>query len=396
MSSLPEDLNARLATLRSEGLYRELRRIDSPPGPRLQHAGRELLNFSGNDYLGLAQHPALIAATARGAQDWGAGATASRLVCGSLGAHHELEETIAEWKGVPACLSFSSGYSAALGVIPALVGRGDLVVVDRLVHACCLDAARLSGAQLRVYPHNDLDTLDQVLRRARRDGRSSARRVLVVTESIFSMEGDRAPLRELVELKDRHGAWLMLDEAHATGVVGPTGAGCAELDGLTQRIEVQMGTLGKALGCAGGYLTGDRVLIEYLVNRARSFIFSTAPPPAVAVAATESIGLVRGPEGIRRRALLWERIQTLASALHRTAGKDLAPASAILPWLVGPEALAIQYADRLRQAGCYVPAIRFPTVARGAARLRFTVSAAHSATDLAHLGTALRSLGEPP
>lgn len=394
MPGFNDDLAARLAEWRDAGLLRELRRIEGIAGTRIRIAGRELLNFSSNDYLGLRDHayPAEMAAEAL--RDWGTGSGASRLVCGSLEPHHQLEEGLAAWKGTPAAVAFSSGFAAAMGTIPALVGPDDVVVIDRLVHACCIDGAKLSGAQLRVYRHNDLDDLGRILKWA--DGLARARRprVLVVTESVFSMDGDRSPLRELVELKERHGAWLMLDEAHATGLIGPSRAGLAEAEGLVGRIEVQMGTLGKALGCEGGYIAGSTTLRDFLVNRARTFVFSTAPSPAMAAAATAAVELVGGPEGAKRAAVAWERARSLA-ALPGIGIPGQAPASAIIPWIVGSEAQAMGRAAALRDAGVFVPAIRFPTVARGAARLRFTVSAAHTPDDIARLAKALRGLPDP-
>ena len=232
MDDFNGELSRRLAALREQGLYRELRRVDSPQSPHIQIQGRTLLNFSSNDYLGLAAEPVLKRAAIEAIEQYGAGAGASRLICGSLAPHHELDETLAAFKGVEAALSFSSGYAAALGVICALLGRDDVIILDKLVHACIVDAARLSGAKLRVFAHNDLNELEDRLKWAAKTVRSPQstvlsprRRVLVVTESVFSMDGDLAPLRELVELKERYGAWLMVDEAHATGLYGRTGVG---------------------------------------------------------------------------------------------------------------------------------------------------------------------------
>lgn len=375
MNRFEDTLAEGLRGLEAAGLRRELRPAP-PPGT--------VRNFASNDYLGLAAHPALAEAAARAAQDFGAGSTAARLVCGSLPPHHALETALAAWKRTEAALSFGSGYAAALGAIPALAGRGDFVVLDRLAHGCCVDAARLSGAALRVFRHNDVADLDRLLARLRRD--HAAARVLVVTESVFSMDGDRAPLAELLEVKDRHGAWLLLDEAHAVGVFGATGAGLAEELGLGGRIEVQMGTLGKAVGAAGGYLAGARVLVDHLVNHARSFLFSTAPPPAVAAAAAAGVALIRSADGAARRARLRENIRALRAALRRP--EDPA-ASAIVPWLVGDAHAAVALARGLREQGLFAPAIRYPTVKRGAARLRFAASAAHTAEDYAALAAAL-------
>ena len=319
MNPFDQKLTKQFDDLRAQGLYRELRRVDSPQAPRIVVDGKPLLNLSSNDYLGLANHPALVEAAKKALDDFGAGSGASRLICGSLAVHHELESALAEFKGTEAALSFSTGYAAALGTIGALLGKEDVIIIDKLVHACVVDAARLCGAKLRVFAHNDPDDLEKKLKWAdseRAAGVSPAessgkmpearsRRILIVTESVFSMDGDLAPLREIVELKDKYGAWLMLDEAHATGLFGEHRRGLAEACELASRVEIQMGTLGKALGAAGGYICGSRPLIDTLINRTRSFIFSTAPVPAAAAAATAAIRLVQSAEGEGRRARLW-------------------------------------------------------------------------------------------
>src|SRR5256886_3771479 len=305
MNEFEQELAERLATLREQGLHRELRRINSPQLPHTQVEGKTLLNFSSNDYLGLANDPVLKEAAVKGIERYGAGSGASRLVCGSLAPHHELEQAVAAFKGAEAALTFTSGYAAAGGTIGALLDAHDVIVIDKRVHACIVDAARLCGAELRIFAHNDLDALAKILRWAdrRNSGLSGKRRprTLIVTESVFSMDGDFALLRDLVELKEKHGAWLMVDEAHATGLYGEKRRGLAEEFGVAGQIEVQMGTLGKALGSAGGYICGSRVLIDYLVNRARTFIFSTAPVPAAAAAATAAIHLVQSGESQTRR-----------------------------------------------------------------------------------------------
>ncbi len=395
-SDLNNDLCDRLNSLREQGLYRELRRINSPQLPHTQVDGRTLLNFSSNDYLGLANDPVLKEAAIKGIERYGAGSGASRLVCGSLAPHHELEQAIAAFKGAEAALAFSSGYVSAVGTICALLDAHDVIVIDKRVHACIVDGARLCGAGLRVFAHNDLDHLAKVLRWAdrRNSGLSGKRRprTLIVTESVFSMDGDFALLRDLVELKEKHGAWLMVDEAHATGLYGEKRRGLAEEFGVADRIEVQMGTLGKALGSAGGYICGSRTLIDYLVNRARSFIFSTAPVPAAAAAATAAVQLVQSDEGELRRNQLWARVDQVKNGLI-AAGFVLPPVrSAIIPLVVGDEAKAVEVAAALREQGVLIPAIRYPTVARGQARLRLTVSAAHSAADAGQLVAVLATL----
>jgi 8-amino-7-oxononanoate synthase len=385
-----DELLRRLADLESAGLRRELRELTSPAGVTTMWRGRALHNFSGNDYLGLATHGALVEAAQRAARDFGAGSGASRLICGSLAVHHALEDRIAEWKRTPAALAFSTGYAAALGAITALVGNGDIVIVDKLVHACCVDAARLSGARLRVFAHNDLAELEAILQWAatHRNGGQ----VLIVTESVFSMDGDTAPLRELVELKDRFGAWLMVDEAHAAGVLGPQGGGLIAAAGLRNRVEVHMGTLGKAIGAAGGFIAGSRPLIDLLIHRARSFIFSTAPVPAAAGAALAGVEIARSAEGDALRACLQNRITELCDAAPIVRPGAGPGRPAILPLLLGPEDAAVRAATLLRDAGFLVPAIRYPTVARGAARLRITLSAAHSPGAVQEFAAALGRL----
>ena len=411
MASLTDELNARLAALRQQGLYRELRRVDSPQSTRLRLAGQSLLNFSSNDYLGLANHPALRAAAVQAVERYGVGSGASRLVCGSLAPFHELEEALAAFKGAEAALTFATGYAAATGTISALLGRGDIIILDKLVHACIVDAARASGATLRIFDHNDLNDLASILQWAdtKRAATVDAKpHILVVTESIFSMDGDAAPLRDIVALKEKHGAWLMVDEAHGTGLYGPRQRGLAEELGVSDRIEIQMGTLGKALGASGGFICGSRALVDYLVNRARSFIFSTAPLPSVAAAATAALQLVQSPEGQTRREALFQRVQELTEGGGKhpssniqapeniqtsnfniqTPGNSSVP-SAINPFIIGDEAAALAAAQQLREQGIFIPAIRYPTVARGQARLRITLTADHTPAEVRQLREAL-------
>jgi len=367
------------------GLTRRLSPLETPQLPRVTREKVRVINFSSNDYLGLAANPDLRDAAMAEWERGGFGAGASRLICGTMAAHEELEEAIARFKRTPAALSFSSGYAAAMGTIPAICGKDDVIILDKLSHACLIDAARLSGAILRVFPHNDLNKLESHLTWAARKHPQS--RVLIVAESVYSMDGDLAPLSEMVNLKERFGAWLFLDEAHAVGVLGPSGGGLAEELGLGDRIEIQMGTLGKALGAHGAYIAGSRALRDYLINRARSFIFSTAPPAPVAAAATKAIEISRAPEGARLRELLWANIRSLAAVLQSSM-----PQSPIIPQIIGPEIKATSASTALLNKGFLVPAIRFPTVAKGAARLRYTVTASHRPDEIQALGEALRNL----
>ena len=415
MNSFDEELNQRLVALREQNLFRELRRVDSAQGPRIEIGGKIFLNFSSNDYLGLANHPALKEAAIHAVEKFGAGAGASRLICGSLAPFHELEETLAAFKGTEAALTFSTGYAAALGTITALVGKDDVIIIDKLVHASIVDAAKLSGAKLRIFDHNDLNNLEKILRwadAAKAESGKQKAEILVVTESIFSMDGDCAPLREIVELKNKYGAWLMVDEAHATGIIGTNGRGLANELGVSGQIEIQMGTLGKALGASGGYICGRHALIDFLVNRARSFIFSTAPVPAAAAAATAGIQLVQSTEGERLRKNLAMRVGQCRTGVppvqrarqheHETGNRadevsagrqDACPTlSAIIPLILGDENLAVAAAAKLREQNIFVPAIRYPTVARGAARLRITLTAAQTEKDIQQLICGLNSI----
>lgn len=387
MNSFTDELNRRLAALREQNLFRELRRVDSPQGVRIEFGGQSFLNFSSNDYLGLANHPALKEAAIGAVSEFGAGAGASRLISGSLAPLHELEEALAAFKKTEAALTFSTGYAAALGTITALLGKDDIIILDKLVHASIVDAARLSGAKLRVFDHNDLNDLEKILQWANEKSSSRQSRVLVVTESVFSMDGDRAPVREIVALKEKYGAWLMVDEAHATGIFGRNGSGLADELGVSRQIEVKMGTLGKAIGASGGFICGCRALVDLLVNRARSFIFSTAPAPAAAAAALAGVQLIQTREGENLRTRLQHHITELKSALH---APHSVMESAIIPLILGNEAAAVTAAANLREQNIFIPAIRYPTVARGSARLRITLTAAHTADDITTLIRALK------
>jgi 8-amino-7-oxononanoate synthase len=372
--NLDEILRAELARLEAADLRRAVR---IPP--------EKAINFASNDYLGLAHHPALIEASREATAAHGTGAGASRLVTGTSRDVLALEEQIAAWKEKEAALVFGSGYAAALGTIPALVGRGDTVVLDKLSHASLIDAARLSGATVRVVPHNRTDQLDKLLGKLNR----GEGRVLLVTESLFSMDGDVAPLADWVAAKEKHGAWLLVDEAHATGLYGKTGAGLVAEAGLSGRVEIVMGTLSKALGSIGGYIAGSRMLVDWLVNRARSFIYSTALPPGAIAASVAAISLAQGAEGAGLRDKLRANIALFRENLPAPWKSEVS--GAIQPLLCGESAAALRVADALREQGFLIPAIRYPTVARHAARLRVTLSAVHRPDQTRAL---LRALGE--
>ena len=381
-----------LKALRVRSLDRHLREICSAQGAEIETGGRRLVNFSSNNYLSLANDPRLREAALAAIGEFGVGGGASRLISGTQSPHLRLEGALAKWKGTEAALCFSSGYAAALGTIPALVTKGDVILLDKLCHASLIDGAKLSGAILRVFPHNDLGKLEGHLQWSH--GEHAGKRILIVTESVFSMDGDRAPLRELIELKKRFGGLLLLDEAHAVGVIGPNGRGLAAAENLNKHVDVQMGTLSKALGTSGGYICSSRNLIDWLINRARSFIYSTAPPPAIVAAALAAVDFLASPEGEERRLLLWKRIRLMQEFLPRSElNKTSSDAySAIFPWIVGDEQAALDLASALQSEGFLVPAIRYPTVAKGSARLRITVTAAHQDDQIRALCEAIKRL----
>jgi 8-amino-7-oxononanoate synthase len=350
--------------------------------PRLGDGAPPLLCFASNDYLGLGAHPALAEAAAAAAARDGFGASASRLVTGDLPAHRELEAALARFVGLPAALLFPSGYQTNIGVLGALAGPEDLIVSDALNHASIIDGCRLTRARVAVYPHRDAEAARRLLA----DGRGARRRILV-TESLFSMDGDVAPLGPLAEAAEATDAILVVDEAHALGVLGPGGRGLAAAAGVVP--DVLVGTLGKAFGAAGGFAAGVGPLREVLVNRARAFIYTTALPPPVAAAAGAALTLVAGPEGERRRAVVDDHRRALGDRLVASGLRaDIAPGP-ITPVVLGVEARALAVSAALRARGIWVPAIRPPTVPPGSARLRVTLSADHRPADIAALADAL-------
>ncbi len=382
------DIQQELESLEGQHLRRRLQVIDEClPEGKVKVDGRVLLNLSSNDYLGLAGDTRLIKASQEAAAVWGAGSTASRLIVGNLALHQEVEEEVARFKETERAVLFNTGYMANVGVIAALMGKGDVILSDKLNHASIIDGMRLSGAAYYRYPHRDLDRLEALVQK-----HSEARRLLIVTDSVFSVDGDLAPLRELVALKERYGGWLMIDEAHATGILGAKGAGLAEAQGVTGSIDIHMGTFSKALGSFGAYVAGKAALIELLHNRARSFIYSTALPPAVLGAMRAALAVVR-QEPARRIYVLTQA--TLFRKELQAAGFDtLDSETQIIPVLVGDNQQSLIYADRLRQAGIMAVAIRPPTVPPGGARLRFSLSAAHQEADLEKAVRIIRKVGK--
>ena len=384
------DLIARkeLSDLEAQGLLRSLETQTSAPGAGIVLPGGErLVNFSSNDYLGLAAHPSIGEALARAAVRWGSGASASRLVCGDFVPHHELENALARFEQGEAAVLFGSGYAANCGLLPTFAGRDDVILSDALNHASLVDGCRLSHARVEVYPHCDSEALAGSLRQARASG---ARRVVVATDTVFSMDGDVAPLREIAALCEREGAILAVDEAHATGVLGPRGAGLVAESGLMSKVDLRMGTLSKAVGVLGAYVVCSRACRDLLVNRARSLVFSTALPPAIAEAALVALALLSGAEGEARRARLRRSIERFASGL-RKLGLPASGATPIFPIVLGAPEQALRAAAALRAKGLYVRPIRPPTVPPGSSRLRIALSAAHEEEHIDHL---LAAIGE--
>ncbi len=380
-----KDLAAELAAREAAGLYRRRRVIDSPQGPILRSEGRELLSFCSNDYLGLANHPELIAALKRGADEYGVGSGAAHLVNGHSHAHHALEEELAAFTERPRALLFSTGYMANLGVAGALLGRGDCAFEDRLNHASLLDAGLLSGARLVRYAHADPAALEAKLQASKSEEK------LVLTDGVFSMDGDIAPLPALAEAAMPNGAWMMVDDAHGIGVLGHSGGGCLQHFGLgLDEVPILMGTLGKAIGSFGAFVAGDEALIETLINKARPYIYTTAMPPAVAEATRASLHLVQS-EGWRREKLhtLIARFRDGATQLGLQLMDSITP---IQPLLVGNAHETVRLSEALLDKGILISAIRPPTVPEGTARLRITLSAAHSEEQVDRLLAALEEV----
>jgi 8-amino-7-oxononanoate synthase len=376
------DFKQELAELAKHSLARTRRVVAGAQGPVLEVDGRACLSFCSNDYLGLANHPEIVAACVTAAGEYGVGAAASALLCGHSAAHEQLERELAAFSGLPRALYFSNGYMANIGIVGALVGAGDAVFLDRLSHASLIDGARLCGAELRVFPHNDTARLEQVLARSKHACK------LVVTEAVFSMDGDLAPLAELAALCARHGAWLLVDDAHGFGVLGPQGRGSLAHVGLQAPHVLYMGTLGKAAGVAGAFAAGDAGLVEWIMQRARTYMFTTANPPLLAAAASASLAIVARDEW--RRARLRELAALLRQGLQGLPWPLLPSASAIQPLIVGDNAAARALAQVLRERGIWAPAICPPTVPKGTARLRISLSALHTREHVERLIAALR------
>jgi len=387
------DLLERLAVQTAEreraNLLRRVRTIDQADGPWLEINGKRLLSFCSNDYLGLAQHPQLIAALRRAASECGVGSTSAHLICGHRTEHAELEESLAAWTGRERALLFSTGYMANLGVMQALLARGDVCVQDKLNHACLIDGARLAGAELKRYPHADVDAA------ARQLGSNQSAAALLATDGVFSMDGDVAPLRELAALCDRESAALMVDDAHGFGVLGHTGAGSLEAAALNPYdVPVLMATLGKALGCAGAFVAGSHSLVQGLMQFARPYIYTTAMPPALAAATLVAVQLAQSETWRREKlAALIARFRDGVAQLGLALSSS---ATAIQPIVFGDAQAALDAASTLEWRGLLVTAIRPPTVPAGSACLRVTLSAAHEESHVDKLLSALEALRLPP
>lgn len=382
--SLLDHLRSELAALDADSLRRVRRANEIPCGAKMRVAGREMLSFCSNDYLGLAADPTVAKALIESVVKYGVGSGASHLVSGHYDVHDQLEERLARFLGCERALYFTTGYMANVGVIPALVGRGDAVFADRLIHASLVDGALLSRANLTRYPHNDMAALETALQA------STAPRKLIVTDGVFSMDGDIAPLAELLALAERFDAWLLVDDAHGFGVLGPQGRGALAEAGLASWRIILIGTLSKAAGVSGAFAAGQADVIEWLMQKARTGIFTTASPPVLAAALLTSIDLIE--QGDFRRERLNTMIDGLQGTLKLKRWQLLPSRTAVQPVQIGDNAEALRVAAALRDAGVLVPAIRPPTVPKGTARLRISLSARHEVEDVLRLANLLNAL----
>lgn len=382
-----------IAELERQGLRRRLRGVSGAQGRKIILDGKDVLNFCSNNYLGLADDPRLREAAVGCIQKEGVGSGASRLICGNMAAHQELEETIARFKGAEGCLLFSTGYMANVGIISSVFGRGDMIFCDRLNHASIIDGIILSQAKFKRYPHNDMEALEEMLRTT-----TGFRRRGIITDSVFSMDGDIAPLDKIVELARKYDCLVMIDEAHALGVLGRNGRGAAEHFGVEDNVDIQMGTLSKAAGSFGAYCCGSKGLIDFLVNKARSFIYTTPMPPAVAASARRAVEIIRDEPALRRR--LWANTDYFRNALNQAGFNTLESSrrepigrTPIIPIVTGEPGLALEFSRRLEENGIFAGAIRPPTVPAHTARLRLTVMATHTREDLDYTLEKLKVIG---
>ena len=388
---LIDNLTQALKDLDERGLRRRRRTADTPCAAHMTVDGREMIGFASNDYLGLAAHPQLVTAIAEGARRYGAGSGGSHLLGGHSRAHAQLEDDLAAFAGgfvdAPRALYFSTGYMANLAALTALAGRGTTLFSDSLNHASLIDGARLSRADIQVYPHADTQALSAMLEA------SDAAAKMIVTDTVFSMDGDIAPLATLLALAERHGAWLVVDDAHGFGVLGPQGRGALAWEALRSPHLVMIGTLGKAAGVSGAFVVAHETVVEWLVQRARPYIFTTASAPAVAHAVSASLRIIGSDEGDARRAHLHTLIERTRAMLKETCWLPVDSHTAVQPLIIGSNEATLAIAATLDRAGLWVPAIRPPTVPAGTSRLRISLSAAHSHDDLDRLEAGLQQLG---
>lgn len=377
-------LQRELDDLKAAGLYRRLRRIDGPHGPQIHVDGRTAVHFSGSDYLGLAAHPRVKQAASDAIRRYGCGVAAARLISGNHDLYPQLEGRISRFKQAEAALVYSTGYQANLGVISSLTDSQDIVFSDALNHASIVDGCRLSRARLKIFPHNDLIVLERLLERAQ-----AARRRLIVVDGLYSMDGDMAPLNGIIGLAERYDCLTMLDDSHGIGVLGENGRGTAEATGVLGRIDIETGSLAKALGGFGAYVVGSRTVIDYLINRSRPFIFTCAMPPAVLATVVEALAIVE--EEPERRQRLWDNTRYMRAGL-RDIGFHVDPnGTQIIPLIVGGAERTMRFCDELLNRGVFAQGIRYPSVRRGTERIRLTLTASHTRADL---DTALSALAE--
>ena len=381
------DFEQEIKNLEARHLRRQLRITESPSDTTITIEGRRFICMASNNYLGLANHLTVKRAAIEAIEQWGVGAGAARLISGTMTPHDQLEQELAQYKQVEATLTFGTGYTTNLGLIPALIDRNGLILADRYCHASLIEACRLAKATLRVFHHNDVEHLEKLLKK-----REKARPTLVVTEGVFSMDGDLAPLPDLLTLCQQHEAALVIDDAHGTGVMGKNGRGTIEHFGLNPQDVIQMGTLSKAIGTGGGYIAGTASLKEYLINTAKAFIYTTAQPPAIAAAASAAIRIIQHEPA--RREKLWKNRDTLHAALTGLGFQLTETQSPILPITVKSSETALKMSQALYDAGIYVPAIRPPTVPKNSSRLRLTVSSEHTEEQLETVARSLREAGE--
>ena len=380
-------LHDQLESLKKAGLYRTLRDVEGPQSATMVIDGKKVIQFSSNDYLGLANHPRLKAAAQEAIETYGSGSGASRLVSGNLVLNGQLEKKLAHLKKKESGLLFSTGYMANMGIINALVSEGDVILSDQLNHASIVDACRMSTAETKVYLHKDMDALEEILRKSK-----NYKQRLLVTDGIFSMDGDIAPLPDLVNLTDRYECMLMVDDAHGTGVLGANGGGTGEHFGLEDRIDVSMGTFGKALGGFGAFAAGDHTLRPFLINYARPFIFTTGLPPAVIASALAALELLEEEPALREK--LWENVRFFRQGMEKLGFTSNESETPIIPLLVGDASLTMQMGEMLFKKGVFMQGIRPPAVPQGASRLRITIMATHTVEQMEYALEALAQVGK--